>query len=253
MSKLQSLLNTIIPDDVETEDESSLPDLGDADYVLNLGPQSEHAPAVRANLKKQLDDECADLRADKKELQEQLAEKRALSKESDQPVSVLMAAGKTEDQIIHIRAAGSVAAEMAEDLLDRIQRIDDQIEVIVKKHRNRANRVLDTLSNAEIATRAWLIDFVQGGTRETKLNPERAERSYKQLLHAEKVLSDLLGDPVLAARSLKAVTTFVCPTDQYSTLFSLMGKRSRDTFSASDSPSAVKKRLDDLINQETEQ
>ena len=46
MSKLQSLLNTIMPDDAETTtEESSLPDLGGADYVLNLGPQSERAPA----------------------------------------------------------------------------------------------------------------------------------------------------------------------------------------------------------------
>ena len=214
---------------------------------LNLGKP----PAVLKEVRARLD---AIHKADKADLVEKRADltakknaELAIVKEGETSVSSLMEQGKTREEIIAARSASSVAQELAMGLEREIDTIDDQIELINRTFQTRRDRVVRSLQNLEISTKAWLIDYVQGGNV-NRLNPDRSLRAYGQLLTTEQFLKEALDDDDLAARAILACGVFTCPTNVWETLFAVMSQRNRDEF-ADDQPEAVLERLNNLITE----
>lgn len=215
---------------------------------LNLGKPPPVMKEVRARLDDLHKAEKAELVDQRADLVTQRDAELAIVKEGETSVSSLMEQGKTREQIIEARSASSVAHELAMGLERQIDAIDDQIELIDKAFSSKRERVIRSLQNLEISTKAWLIDFVQGGNV-NRLNPDRSLRAYRQLLATEGFIRETLQDDDLAARALVACGTFTCPTNAWQTIFALMTQRNRNEFE-DDTPEAVLERLNTLINPE---
>ena len=239
-SLISSVVGILSGQEVITPSPDLMPDV-EQDVQLHLGKPDPVIAEVRARLKELHDDAKAELVEKRNALIEKRDAELLIVEEGDKSVAQLTAEGKTREEIIHARSAQSVAAEIAGGIEHQIDAVDDEIARIDKNHYTKRDRVIKGLEGIETAARAWLLDFVQGGNT-NRLNPDRSQRAYGQMLSRESFIRETLDDDELAERAILACGTFVCPSNVWETLFAVMPDRYHAGFE-DDTPEIVLARL----------
>ena len=212
-----------------------------------LGSNKEMWSEVRRKLAELENELLADARERLRVLTEEERAEMKVYQQGDRDIQAMMADGMTREQIIDARSTASVALELAQLKQKEIDDVEDEIERIKRGWITKRDRVTRTLQAVEIGTRSWLLDLVSG-TNSNRLNPDRPDRMYGSLLHAEKFCTEVLGVE-LGSRAVRAMGTFPVSDNVWDTVWSMTNPRSKkEKFDEADSPEKVLARLDNAIN-----
>ncbi len=246
---IDSVMKVMAGASVEEVTASAMPDSPIHNiHEVRLGTPKPVMAEVRQRLTELENELTAELREKRRVLREEYAAEMAVYKEGDKSVEELTADGKSREDIIHARSAAQVAMEMAQVKEREIDLVEDELSRLKSTFRTKRDRVLTSLSQIEVGVRAWLLDYVSGNPT-NRLQPERPVRAYKQMLQREQFVTDVLQDNDLAARVIKELATFACPTNIYETLFAVMPRRYHKDY-PDDQPEAVMNRLNKSITGE---
>ena len=226
---LESLLSAV----VETMESSNVSSIADVpmphfDATVNLGTPSEALKKAKADLDRQEKEAVVDIEARIADVRESIKSEEDVINAGDYDINTEMAKPDFDrDALAQRRAAAEVAIEVREVKRRELENLKDERDQIVTRMRSRSNRLMEWLRNTEVATRAQQISFIRqnGGTE--RLNAEKTERSFSNLLSLKKFAAEVLGEE-LAAEVVESITTFPIPATYEEVLWAQLtthGKR----------------------------